>query len=45
MNIAENDRTWRMITVSISTIITGNTVASALFAFPASSILPPISIL
>jgi hypothetical protein len=26
MNIAENDRTWRMITVSISTIITGNTV-------------------
>src|SRR5438034_873230 len=32
MNIPENDRTWKMITVSISAIIAGNTTESARFA-------------
>ena len=33
MNIAENDRTWKMITVSISTIIAGNTTEKSPVCF------------
>jgi len=43
MAIVEKDRTCSMMTTSMAAIIAGKTLTSAVLAFAASSIDPPIS--
>jgi hypothetical protein len=40
---ADSERTWKMMTTSMQTIMIGITAASAVFALAASSTLAPIS--
>ena len=44
MVIAENERTWNMMIVSVRAIMIGKTAARAALALPDSSIEPAISI-